>query len=597
MTAITASKQIEFAAWLLRRPAVWSAGCTAVALVLALVLCLPPLIVDLGAYDATNSMEKVSLLTSQETWLRQRSGESDAWLMPSLNGVARVIKPPMLVWLNMLAWADLTPGSATTDQLVVRARLVAVPLTVLFLGSVFWIGLTLDDRKLAVLATLIAGSTMLLQRQGRLASYDIHLTAWVTLAVAAGLWAVQPFGAVPGRTRQLIGWGLAALALGMAWMTKGPLAIVLTVVPLATAIVLSSERRLVNGLSLCGAVAASAALIAPWYLYAWQQVAGAPAQWLHEYRQTRTEAKPIYYYLRLMIWALPWTPGLIAGLCQPFYSRVSRQRSRLLVAWVWFAVLFAIVSLADAKDRRYIVPITPALAILVAQVWREQADMADRTEPPERIDWLRAAHWLVLTIVSLAIGPLLALQGGLVQAGWMAADELGGPISWMAGLTITGVLTVLALAGWRSHLRRPVRAAVVTAVWTMLVTTAVWHAYAGGPASKNAIKPEAERVAQCVGEAPLRFLQLTQSDRKPNEEFLFYSRKVVRPVTPSELSHYAAAAPRVYVMAKATDQYDAVLRAEGFTVVAEFQDNVNRDRRLWEHEAENFDGLGKTLAF
>src|SRR5206468_558268 len=147
------------------------------------------------------------------------------WLTPSFNGTTRVTKPPMLVWLNMLSWSDLDLATSTPDQLVLRARLVSVTLALLTLGSTFWIGLTLADYKLAVLAAMIAGSNILLRRQARFAAYDIHLTAWATLAVAAAFWAMRPCGLTAEKRQQVLGWGIAGLGLAMAWLSKGPLAI------------------------------------------------------------------------------------------------------------------------------------------------------------------------------------------------------------------------------------------------------------------------------------------------------------------------------------------------------------------------------------
>ncbi|MEP0762465.1 MAG: hypothetical protein HRF48_06970, partial [Chloroflexota bacterium] len=166
----------------------------ALSLALVLLACLPPMLVDLAKRDSTHTMENIALLSAQETWLRQQGyydlpADPNAWVMPTRNGSPRVTKPPMLVWLNLLAWWDLDPYTASVDLVTYRARLVAVGMALILIASTFWAGLTLADRRLAVLAALAAGSMWFLQRQGRTASYDIHLAAWSSLAMAAGLWA------------------------------------------------------------------------------------------------------------------------------------------------------------------------------------------------------------------------------------------------------------------------------------------------------------------------------------------------------------------------------------------------------------------------
>lgn len=90
-------------------------------------------------------MAKIALASSQEA-LARNSGHTDvltesrkpvtettlphdawAWLVPSWNGRARVNKPPLLVWINLLAWSGLDPATAA-------GVLAKGPITVAFAG-------------------------------------------------------------------------------------------------------------------------------------------------------------------------------------------------------------------------------------------------------------------------------------------------------------------------------------------------------------------------------------------------------------------------------------------------------------------------------
>ena len=88
-----------------------------------LLLCVPLVWGGLGAPDCEFHMEVMALASSQEAWLSQQS-DSRAWLIPSWNGAPRVNKPPLLVWINLLAWRGLPPG-ASVETLVQRARQAA----------------------------------------------------------------------------------------------------------------------------------------------------------------------------------------------------------------------------------------------------------------------------------------------------------------------------------------------------------------------------------------------------------------------------------------------------------------------------------------
>ena len=113
------------------------------SLALVLALCAPPLCVRVGEPAPVRIMESLSFLTSQETWLRLHQGESSAWRMPSWNGAPRVQKPPMLVWMNLLAWSGLEPDTAGVDRLTHRARAVAVGFALLALAATYGAGMTL----------------------------------------------------------------------------------------------------------------------------------------------------------------------------------------------------------------------------------------------------------------------------------------------------------------------------------------------------------------------------------------------------------------------------------------------------------------------
>ena len=83
---------------------------------------------------------------------------------------------------------------------------------------------------------------------------------------------------------------------------------------------------------------------------------------------------------------------------------------------------------------------------------------------------------------------------------------------------------------------------------------------------------EAKRYAKFVATElkpfiDARYLTLPGDDPKPNEEFLFYARRIVLPVEPDDLATYAASSERVYVMTKLAEPFDAAMQQAGFTVV------------------------------
>lgn len=554
------------------------------ALLLALVACLTPLLVGLGESETT-SMEKLALVISQETWMRQHAGESGAWLRPSFNGKTRVTKPPMLVWLHFLAWADLDPANSTPDQLMLRARLVSVPLAIVLLVSTAWLGLTLGDLQLAVLALLIAGSNVLLRHQARFASYDIHLAAWATLSVASALWAMRPFGETPTIGRQVFGWGFAAMALALAWLSKGPLALAIVGLPVVAAIAIVPGRRVASAIGLSASVLLSAALALPWYVYIWNGVADIggilQSDYVHAFTQ---KPQPFYYYLSLFALVFPWTLWLAAGLASPFRRGGGEVRRRELVPWCWFVLLFVLFSLATNKAERYILPIVPAFALATALAWRPQQDRPDQGERTTTVGRLGRIHWAVLIVTSLASGPFALSQDWLIARGWLSHAAVPS-MGWMATIASTAMLIAIVIQGVIWHRQgNSLLAGLATAAWTLVGMTVLGSG--SEPSTNQPLKAAAERVSRLVGAAPVRYLRIENCvAERPDMQFLFYARRSIPAIEPNEIPDYVSGVSRVFVLAADSARCDETLCEAGFRAVAEFQDG-RESRRLWEHDSE-----------
>ena len=586
------------------------------ALVLTLLVCLPTLLMDLGGRDSTHTMENVTLVVAQESWLRWHEGDRSVWLVPSHDTHPRLKKPPLVTWMHFLAWADLDPKTAEPVLLLYRARLMAVAMGLIMLAAIFWMGCSLGDLRMAVIATLVAGSIFFFQRQARTASYDIHFAAWATLAVAAALWSMKPRGAPPTRARQLAGWLLAGLAMGASAMSKNPLSGVLVVLSVAGAIAVLPGRRAVWVFGLLCAAGIAALVVGPWYLYVAVAYEDAQRELMREFSQPREgkDAPQFYYYACLLALVMPWTLWLISGLIHPFMPVARGRRRLLLVAWIWFVLILVLFSIPEAKQQRYILPIVPAVALLIARVWADHDIMARRGRRDRSAGVLIRAHWIMLILASLLFGLFLTTQDWLIQnvaqwhretyatmleegrtSGflweWVSGDDYPTEPILGAGAPLpvvfyTIVLLGLALWGMRAHLQwKPFRAAVLCAIWTLFLLGVFWHHYADGPSGVHPIRAPAEALALRLGDAPLRSLRVTERDKNRtllNEEFRFYFGHLIPHVTPETLGEYLGGPQDVvYVLAKDGSKYERIMRQAGLVDEGPIQVDKDRYYRLW----------------
>ena len=560
---------------------------------------MPALLIRLGAPVPTNSMEDKALVSSQESWLRWQEGEPGAWLVTMNDGQPRVEKPPMLAWLNFLAWSDFSLEHAPPETLALRARLVSAMLGLVMLGAIFWMGMIMADRPAAVIATLAVGSTLFFQRQARMASYDIQFVAWATLAVAAALWAIGPRAPIVlsphggGRTRRIAGWSICGIATACSVMSKNPLAFLMVLIPVIAAIALvggTPQRRLANIIGAAGAMLVAMIPAVPWYWHVAVTYPELVAILKHEATQPRPVYLPVYYYFGLFGLIVPWTVWLICGLVQPWMNRDHQERRRQLIAWMWFVLIFVFFSIWAAKQQRYVLPILPAFGLLCAQVIREHQARADRGNGDRTARGLGAAIWIIAFIASLLFGPLLAMQDWLGRHAVGFQQERLVDTGWPVAIIVSMVLLAISIAGWRWNSRwKPVRSAMARGCWSLAFMGVFWAVDAGEPNRTKEVqldKIEAERTAKLVGGAPLRSLRIDQKDEqqyKINEEFRFYYGRLIRHVSPHELSAFASQTPGpAYVLAKAQPHYLAALRDAGYRRVDDHIETDEGDvQELW----------------
>jgi 4-amino-4-deoxy-L-arabinose transferase-like glycosyltransferase len=581
-----------------------------------LVACLAPMLVGLGARDSTHTMENVAVVVSQETWLRWHDGEPLAWLVTFNDSRPRVEKPPFLTWLHFIGWADLDPDTAEPVRLIHRARLVAVLLGLLMLASIFWLGVTLADVRLGVIAALVAGSTVFFERQARTASYDIHFAAWATLAVAGALWAMKPRGEPPSAGRAWLGWIVCALATSASVMTKNPLALALVVVPIAGAAAVLPGRRRNAGLGLLLTGVVTLATAGSWYLYVSVVHEDALRTLRGEFSRPVTDVQPFYYYAGLLLLVFPWTPWLVAGLVHPFAAGAAGHRRARLVAWMWFVLVFLLFSAFGTKQQRYILPVVPAVGLLIGAVWLDHDRASEEGAPVHPSRTLLTTHWVILLVTSF-VGPFLAIQESVVaglsewqdailrnlrEAGredgvlwrWVSATEwpsapLMGAIPAWAGVVVTAVLLCLAVAAMIVHRRgHPFRSGVLSAVWTLVLLGVVWESYGRAPSARHPLRAHAEEFALRAGTAPVHQVRPPDSAGARhwlNEEFRIYYGRRVRPVADEDVAALLRDTPgRVVLLAYDRPKVERMMLDAGLADRGLVQVDRTERLRVWVRE-------------
>ena len=331
------------------------------------------------------------------------------WLTPRVNGLPRYDKPPLFYWLMSLLYA--LPGKAFWDPFGSwAARLPSALSTLwlmLFLGDTVMRWPQNDDlfpRRTGVAVALAFVLSPFVLIWSRIAVSDALLCS--TLGTSMLLqWRryANPI-AQP--------WWVAWFVLGLAILTKGPVAVALMGLTLALFSFLQQDLvRLWERLHPLKGLLIASLISLPWYL-AELFVEGQPF-WdsffgYHNFQRftsvVNSHSQPWWFFgPMLLVASLPFSALLILGLVQVFtplwrqnqcLTTEPHQSLRGFVA-CWLIAVFFLFTCAATKLPSYWLPATPAAAILIGFAANESTFRQGRTS----ISWA----WCVSVLISLLL--------------------------------------------------------------------------------------------------------------------------------------------------------------------------------------------------
>ncbi len=282
------------------------------------------------------------------------------YVVPILAGEAYLDKPPLLYWSLMGLFGTL----GETDRI---ARILPMLWGTASVGLVWW----WLRREVGQGAALLGGLSLLFLlpfvHYGRLLTMDGLMGMWLLAA-----W-VATTSSVKGKGLSWPIWWVASLFLGLAGLTKGPVAFVLYGL-MAGPLILWDERLRKPGISgwiILGAMGVAPLMV--WGFLVEQIHSGFVVDFLLTHHWVRF-ADPIdhnqpfwFYFPYLTLFSFPWSLGWL-GAMGVYFRSPKALRPELPpitgVAMVGLFTGFLFFTLAGCKRPSYLVPIMPYLAIV-----------------------------------------------------------------------------------------------------------------------------------------------------------------------------------------------------------------------------------------
>ncbi len=320
--------------------------------------------------------------------------------------------------------ATLTIGLYRIPSLL--GALAAVMLT-------YWAALAFVSRRAALLAALMMATSVILAVEAHLAKTDAVLLAASTAAM--GAMARVYFDAQILQSGPA-GWRLPAIfwtALAVGTLVKGPLIFGLAGASIVTLAVLDRSARWLLALRPAAGLLWLALLVMPWFIaiyarsgsmFAAQSVGGDLLPKLFS-GQEGHGALPGYYLL--LFFVTFWPAATLAGVAAPAVWASRRERgARFLLSWL--VPSWVVLELVVTKLPHYVMPLYPAIAILIAGV-------VDSHRIPRK-GWLihGTAWWFVLPVLlgGLALTAIVMFgrQMALLSLPLLAGAIVFGLLAW-----------------------------------------------------------------------------------------------------------------------------------------------------------------------
>ena len=287
---------------------------------------------------------------------------SGHWITPRLDGFNFFDKPPLHYWASAVAYSvfGVHPWSA---------RLWCVLCGLLSIVAIGWAGARVFGRDAGGYAAVILGSSMLFVFAGHLNTLDMGVTAFFAVAMACFVVAQFDPSAAHLRTRlNLLMWAALALAV----LSKGLIGVVFPGMILAIFMLWQRSWSTLGKVSLLPGVVLLLVLSAPWFVLVSRLHADFFDYFFIREHFTRflssvdNRAKPPGFFLPVVLLGIfPWT--LMLPWSRPGWRAIYAGMPAQRFLWVWVGVVFVFFSLSHSQLPFYILPLFPALALLLGQ--------------------------------------------------------------------------------------------------------------------------------------------------------------------------------------------------------------------------------------
>ena len=318
------------------------------------------------------------------------------FVTPHLNGVKYFEKPPLFYWLQAGSIKFLNPFIIQWERKLNKHQkdrylspisewTVRLPNAIVgLLGCLFVYasGRILFQRRTGLLSAIILASSVLYFSLARLVTLDMTLTVCLSVSLLSFLMATNQPSGLSRRCLFYSAYAFSALAM----LTKGLIGVLFPIMIVGAWILVLNQWYWLKKSFIPSGLLLFLAIVLPWHILAQLRNSDFFSFYFIEQQFLRYSTliaqryQPDWFFIPIFIVGLlPW----VCFLPQAILSHLPRNRKQLqeksnsIFLLLWIGLIFIFFSFSHSKLIPYILPIFPALALLIghffATYWERSA--------------------------------------------------------------------------------------------------------------------------------------------------------------------------------------------------------------------------------
>lgn len=312
----------------------------------------------------------ISLTNDNEVFYAQTAkemSEHNSWMTPYLFGHPQFEKPIFTYWLLRLSFLIFGISSF-------GARFFPAVFGILGVVAIYYLGLLgFRDRLKAFISSIVLMTCGMYIGLAKSLFTDMFFSVFIAISL------MLFFLAYTLRDKKTIAFIFAAVSMGLAVLTKGPLGIIIPSLVVFIFLLIKKDLKFLCCRETLWSVLILLVTIAPWY-----------ALMIHKYGNTfinefilndnlrrAVEAQhsghDVWYYYPSLIMSgmLPWSLFVVGALIFVYRGLRQKENTFYMFLLCWIVPVFIIFQVAHSKVSSYIFPLFPPLALLAGGFIRD----------------------------------------------------------------------------------------------------------------------------------------------------------------------------------------------------------------------------------